>query len=183
MYDNPKSRYNPVRGSEAVMGVESFQVTLEGGHADRTELDAALRAIAGMRLDPLPAFTPASTNYLFDDGSHIVELQLDDTPVRVSCRFALCHPDTIDSAFIGLVRLLMDRSGMDATIRDDVRPEHERPFPPADFAEFAACLPEYIAVRRREWIAAFGPDRMAATTAECWQWVIHTHCRPTVVQP
>ena len=164
------------------MGFESFQVTLGGGRVSHADVDKMLRNVPCMRLDPVPAFTPDSINYLFDDGHHIVELQLDDSPVCISCRFALCHPDSIDWAFLDLVRVLMECLGMDATIREDVRPEHEHSFPPAEFAAFASCLPEYIGIRRREWLTAFGPERMAATTADCWRRVIHTHCQPTVAQ-
>ena len=120
--------------------------------------------------------------YLFEDGRHVVELHLFITPEILSCRFALCHPDTIDSAFIGLLHRLVIATGMEVTIREDVRPEHEYPFPLAEFPALTACLPEYIAARRAEWVAAFGDERMAVSTNECYRRIILPLCQPHVVR-
>jgi len=77
----------------------------------------------------------------------------------------------------------MDSLGMEAKICDDVRPEHEHSFSLAEFAELSARLPEYIAVRRREWIAAFGAVRAVATTCEAFERFILPSCLPAVLQP
>ena len=80
------------------MGFESFQVTLSGGPFDPIGLDKAIRNLPGMRPDPEAGFMRGSY-YLFEDGRHVVELHLFPAPVSLSCRFALCHPDSIDPAF------------------------------------------------------------------------------------
>ena len=163
------------------MGFESFQVTLSGGPFDPTELDEVIRSLPGMRPDPEEGFMRGSY-YVFEDGRHVVELHLSHEPVDLSCRFTLCHPDSIYSSFIGLLRLLVSTTGMEVTIRDDVRPEHNHAFPPSEFSAFAACLPGYIAVRRADWIAGFGAERIAASSVECFQRIILPRCQPLVVQ-
>ena len=160
------------------MGFESFQVTLRGGQVGHAEVNETVRILPHMKLDPQSAFSPSSICYVMDDGQHVIEVELMDAPVSLSCRFTLCHPDTIDFAFLGLLRRLMVRFGMEATIRDEVRPEHEHSFPLAEFAELSACLPEYIATRRSEWIAEFGTARIAATSAECFRRIILPRCQP-----
>src|SRR5439155_19559741 len=100
-----------------------------------------------------------------------------------SCRFTLCHPPSVDSAFLGVVRELMFRLGMEAKICDDVRPEHSRSFSLAEFAEFSAITSQYTAARRREWIRAFGYEPMAATTNAVHQRVILPRCQPGIEQP
>src|SRR5438128_10385699 len=109
------------------------------------------------------------TFYVFDDGQHSIELELMDSPVRLSCRFTLCHPASVDSVFVGLVRDLMIRLGMEAKICDDVRPEDSHAFSLHEFAEFSTLTSRSIAARRTEWIAAFGDEPMAATTNEVYQ--------------
>jgi hypothetical protein len=60
---------------------------------------------------------------------------LKDAPVRVSCRFTLCHPAAVDAAFLRLAHDLMGRLGMEADIFDYVRPEDARSFSLNEFAE------------------------------------------------
>lgn len=165
------------------MGFESFRAELRGGRASVHEAETAIRAIPFSRreLDSLP--TAGSTYYVVDDGRHVIEVELMHSPVTVSCRFTLCHPPSIDEAFLGVIHDLMTRLQMQATIRDDVRPEHSRPFSLDEFAEFAAATSRYAAARRKEWIAAFGDEPMAASTNEVHQHVILPRCTPVVEQP
>jgi hypothetical protein len=163
------------------MGFESFQVELRGEQASYLDADTTILNLPGIRPDPQGGFMRGSY-YLFEDGRHVVELHLFDSPVSLSCRFTLCHPDSVDSAFLDLLRVLMGSLGMEAKICDEVRPEHEHSFPLSEFAEFSACLPEYIAIRRSEWIAAFGAARAAATTSEAFERFILPSCLPAVLQ-
>ena len=163
------------------MGFESFQVELRGERANYLDADRAIRNLPGIRPDPRGGFMLGSY-YLFEDGRHVVELHLFDSPMSLSCRFALCHPDSIDAAFVELVRVLMGSLGIEAMIPDDVS-EHAHWFSLAEFAEFAARLPEYIAIRRQEWIAAFGAVRATATTSEAFERFILPSCLPVVLQP
>jgi hypothetical protein len=118
-----------------------------------------------------------------DDGQHLLEVELLDAPVRLSCRFTLCHPPSVDAAFLGFVRELMVNLGMEAKICDDVRPEHAQAFSLDRYAEFSAVTSGYLAARRAEWITAFGTKQLAATTNEVYERIILPQCQPVTAPP
>ncbi|MBI1916245.1 MAG: hypothetical protein HYS12_16170 [Planctomycetes bacterium] len=126
------------------MGFEAFRVELRGGRAKYGEVDEAVRKLPHLRPDQHSVPMQGSTFYVIDDGQHSIELELIDSPVRLSCRFTLCHPTSVDSVFLGLVRELMLRLEMEAKICDDVRPEHSHSFSLHEFAEFSAITSRYI---------------------------------------
>ncbi len=165
------------------MGFEAFRIELRGGKAKPSEAEAAIQKQPNIKPDQDSIAMKGSTFYVMDDGQHAIELELMDSPVRVSCRFTLCHPLSVDAAFLGLVRELMRQLGMEATICDDVRPEHSRSYALAEFADFAVVTSRYIAVRRAEWIAAFGDEPLAATTNAVFQRIILPQCQPGIEQP
>lgn len=165
------------------MGFEAFRVELGGGDAGYGQADEIVRKLPSVRPDRDSVPLRGSTFYVIDDGRHVIELELMDSPVRLSCRFTLCHPPSVDSAFLGLVRELMIRLGMKAKVCDDVRPEDSRPFPLQEFAEFAAVASRRIAARRAEWVTAFGDDPAAATMNEVYERIILPRCQSKVVQP
>jgi hypothetical protein len=160
------------------MGLESFRVELRGGQATYPEVEEAIRALPHVRPDPQAVLTPGSACYVVDDGRHVIEVELLGPPVRLSCRFTLCHPPSIDPAFLGFVRELMARLGMEARVCDDVPPEQAHPFSVACYEEFAALALRCIAARRAEWREAFGADQAAATTREAHERFILPHCQP-----
>jgi hypothetical protein len=160
------------------MGFESFRVELGGGTASAEEVSETLRRTPHCKPDADSFPLQGSTYYLIDDSRHVFELELRDSPVRLSCRFTLCHPPSVDTAFLSLVCELMVRLGMDVSICDDVRPEHTHPFSVAAFDEFAAAASGYIAARRTEWIAGFGSRQLAATTNEVHEQIILPRCQP-----
>ena len=41
-----------------------------------------------------------------------IELELTPEPLAISCRFTLCHPPSVDDAFLNVLRHLMRRLGM-----------------------------------------------------------------------
>jgi len=164
------------------MGFEAFRVELRGGKAQYRETDEVLRKLPHIQPDPYSVPIKGSTFYVSADGQHVIELELKDSPVRVSCRFTLCHPPSVDAVFLGLVRELMVRLGMEAKICDDVRPEHSRPFSLLEFTELAAIISGYVAARRAEWISAFGAQALAATTNEVYQRIILPRCQPGIEQ-
>lgn len=165
------------------MGFDSFRVELRGGHASPREANEAVQQLPHAHSDSQSIPVPGSTYYLIEDGQHVLEVECLDSPVRLSCRFTLCHPPSVDSAFLGLLRDLMTRLGMEVKVRDDVRPEHSRPFSLDEFAEFSAVASRYIAARRAEWVAAFGDEPLAATTPEVFRRVILPRCQPAIAGP
>ncbi len=161
------------------MGFESFQIKLKGG--SRTA-DDAIQAIAGLENilpDKESAWMRGEHYFLFKDGRHAIEMEVMDAPPRISCRFTLCHPPSVDAAFFELARRIMEMLDMQVTIRDDVRPEHEVPFPRERFDDFTNAASEYIGARRREWHAAFGDRELGATTNEACEQIIFAHCVST----
>jgi hypothetical protein len=168
---------------EAAMGFEAFRVELRGGSANYREADEVVRKLPHIKPDPDSVRVEGSTLYVMDDGRHAIEIELMDSPVRLSCRFTLCHPPSVDAVFLGLIRELMTRLGMEAKICDDVSPEHSRAFSIRELPELSAISADYIAARRAEWIAAFGDEPLAATTNEVHRHVILPRCQPGIEQP
>lgn len=164
------------------MGFEAFRVELGGGRASREEAAEAIQRLPDSKPDPQSIPLKGSTFHVVADGRHVIEIELMDSPVRISCRFTLCHPPSVDAAFLGILREMMSNLGMEATIRDDVCPEHSRSFALAEFEEFSAICSRYIADRRAEWIAAFGNEQIAAGTSEVYQRIILPHCQPGIEQ-
>lgn len=160
------------------MGFESFRVELRGGRANYPEAMEAIRKRPHVKLDPQSPPMKGSTFYVVDDGQHVIEVELKDAPVRVSCRFTLCHPPSVDSVFLDLLRELMLRLVMEAWICDDVRPEDAHPFSLTHYAEFSSAALRSIAARRTEWIAVFGDEQLPATTNEVHERIILPRCQP-----
>lgn len=164
------------------MGFEAFRVELRGGKATFRDADDAVGQLPHMRPDQDAAPMKGSTFHVMKDGQHAIEVEVMDSPVRLSCRFTLCNPPSVDLAFLGLVRDLMLRLGMEAKICDDVQPAHARAFALAEFHDFQSVTRHYIAARRKEWIAAFGDKPMAATMNEVYQRIILPQCQPGIEQ-
>lgn len=160
------------------MGFETFRVELKGGRQGYDETNEVVRKVPNVKPDRHSVSTPGSTCYLYEDGHHSIELEVSRTPVRLSCRFTLCHPPSVEETFLSLVWDLMSHLGMTVTIRDDVEPQHARSFTLDEFPAFSAITRRYIAARRAEWVAAFGDEPMAATTPEVFQRVIIPRCQP-----
>jgi hypothetical protein len=165
------------------MGFEAFRVELRGGRATSWTAYETVRQFAQTQPDPYSLPTEGATYYLVQDGRHVLEVEIADSPVKVSCRFTLCHPPSVVPFFLGLVRELMARLGMEAKICDDVRPEHSGAFSFEEFPAFSAAASGCIAVRRAEWVAAFGDEPMASTTKEVYERVILPQCQPGAPQP
>lgn len=159
------------------MGLESFRVELRGGRANCSDAKETIQEQPHVRLDEQSPETKGSTYYVIDDGRHIIEVEIKDAPVRISCRFTLCHPSSVDSIFLELIREIMSRLGMEVWICDDVRPEDTHPFSLATYAEFSSAALRAIAARRVEWMAAFGIEQMAATTNQVYQRIILPRCQ------
>lgn len=163
------------------MGFEVFLVELRGGPTSAAEAREAVQELPHIRPDRGSIPTKGSMYYVLDDGHHAIELQVVDFPVRISCRFTLCHPPSVDSVFLALVRRLMLRLGMAARLCEDVcSDEDARPFSVAEFAEFSAAAARAIAARRAEWITEFGDHLLGATETEVYRRVILPRCQPGI---
>lgn len=155
------------------MGFESFRVELRGGVATSHQVDTIVSQLPHAIRDHDSIPTRGSTYYTIEDGAHRIEVEVSESPVRISCRFTLCHPASVDSVFLGLIHELMNRLGMSARICDD---ESARNFAPDEFSDFAAILLGVISTRRGEWIANFGLEQFPASTVEVYQKIILPKC-------
>ncbi|MBY0232612.1 MAG: hypothetical protein K2W96_25305 [Gemmataceae bacterium] len=145
------------------MGFESFQAVLRGEPQPIEEIVSIIGSIPGLRDDPNPGWHRGSRYLLAEDERHLIEMEIDAD--RVSCRFALCHPATVDDAFTGLLLELATRLGWRIDLLDD---SSGRPFGPEEGAEMETAAKRSIAQRRAEWVSAFGPQTRRCTTAEAW---------------
>jgi hypothetical protein len=159
------------------MGFESFRVELNDGPATADEVVEALLSWEHIMKDDDSALTPDSNCFAMNDGQHLIEMELMDSPLTLSCRFTLCHPPSVDAAFLELVRRLMGRLSMKVQVCDEVAPGQAHEFSLDQFDEFTRAVIPSIAARRSEWKAAFGNQEMAATTAEVHERIILPLCR------
>lgn len=164
------------------MGFESFRVELRGGPATFSQVDEFIRQLPNGKPDDEIVPTPGSAFYTVEDGLHVIEVEVMESPVTVSCRFTLCHPPSVDAAFLGLVRELMAGLGMEAQICDDHGPEHPHWFSIAGFPGFANAFRHVVAQRRAEWIANFGALQFPAKTREVFARLILPRCEPVTGQ-
>jgi hypothetical protein len=164
------------------MGFESFRVELRGGAASHSQADEIVRRLSHSKPDAEALSSRGSSFYTLEDGTHAIEIEVATAPVRISCRFTLCHPPSVDPAFLDLVRHLMTHLGMEARVCDDVRPEDSQAFPVTRFPEFTDIVLRHLATRRAEWMASFGPDQFLAKTHEVYERVILPSCQPAAGQ-
>ncbi|MFO0799979.1 MAG: hypothetical protein U0804_21110 [Gemmataceae bacterium] len=153
------------------MGFESFRVDLRPRHVTFAEADTAVRRLPNATSDHAALATPGSSYHVVADGSHVFEIEVTPEPVRVSCRFTLCHPPTVDAAFLDLLRDLTRRLGGAEVGGEGLPAEVESP-------EFASALSAHIAARRAEWDAAFGNVRFPATTGQAFERYVFPKCVP-----
>lgn len=158
------------------MGIESFQVEIRGDSATFADAVAAVRALPNA--NPDSGFCPGSEYYTAGERGHVIELEVSLDPVRISCRFTLCHPSSINDAFYHVVHELMARLGMRVLIRDDVPDGAEGEYTLDQFAEFAAAATWSIARRRAEWVAQFGTVTYPARTREAYERFVMPICSP-----
>ena len=163
------------------MGFESFQVELRGGTHAVAEVATIIKGLPGVRPDPQPPMVPGSRCFLAEDGPHVVELEVTGPAPRVSCRFTLCHPASVDGVFFGILRWLMPRLGMQASIGGEAG--QTQTFGPDRAEQLGEAASGLIAARRSEWARAFGAETLGATTAQAHERFILPKCRPSTKQP
>ena len=84
-----------------------------------SQADEVVRGLPNARPDLDAIRTRGSTFYTVEDGRHVIEVEVAAAPVRVSCRFTLCHPASVDNALLGMVHELMTQLGMSVRICDN----------------------------------------------------------------
>ncbi len=158
------------------MGFESFGVELRGGSATVATVREVVRRLPNTSLDPDAIRSEGASHFAFNDGAHLIELEVAGEPSRISCRFTLSHPTSVDAAFFELIRRLMSELAMMARVRDTTPADAREWFSLDSFGEFVAVAGESIRVRREEWQAAFGNSTFAGTTAAVHRHIILPRC-------
>ena len=158
------------------MGLESFQVTLFNGSTAAQTVINAVRERPGVVPDMDSISLPGSNYFLMRDSKHVIEIEVTNNPVTVSCRFTLCHPPTVDAVFLHLIVGLMTQLEMYVQFADDSDPNSQNVYSLESLAEFRIALQSAIAARRVEWRSVFGSQQFAAQTNEVHERVILAQC-------
>lgn len=163
------------------MGFESFRVELQSEDFSASDVNRTIQNLPHIHVDPNypPNYplTKGSLCYRFDDGGHVIELEVTNYKI-ISCRFTLCHPTTIDDVFLALIRELMSQLKMTVRMCDGVLPEHIREFTLDEFQDFTGIVRHFIAKNRSGWIGMFGAETIVASTREVYEKVILPLCVP-----
>ncbi len=162
------------------MGFESFLVRLSGGNASFSQIETTLQQLEHVVPQDQSLSQEGESHYRFDDGNHIIEIEILDRPSSISCRFTLCHPKSIDRCFLNLVKVLIQRLSLQAEMCDAHDPNRSHIYGPDEFGEFEQATLRCIDCERRLWISMMGPDTAAATTAQAFERFILPRCEPVV---
>jgi hypothetical protein len=157
------------------MGFESFQVELSRDGPDHRPLSQFVRKLPHAKPDESGIQSSKSDYVLVDDGDHKIEIEVTEEWGRISCRFTLCHPPSIEVAFVNLVRDLVERLNMKVRICAD---ESGRWYSAEDLADFSREIADFIAKERRGWIAQCGPTQLAATSSEAYEKIVFPQLKP-----
>lgn len=145
------------------MSAECFRVDLLG-----SKPPDAVAYLAGLEL-----ITPRGSDYghsfIYDDHSHVVELLVQTDRLGralISIRFALCHPSSVDNAFVQFVVQVAAELGMTIRICESIPPGHPDVFDLSEVGAFRTTALASIGPKRAWWISAFGGATAALTSEE-----------------
>jgi len=147
------------------MGVESFQIvalTAAPGSDVRAWL-MSQRLLPSVHADTCP------DTFIATDSRHVVEAEVraDGVKTRVSIRFALCHPATVDDLLLEFVRRLAEFTHGRIVVAERVPGGFPDKFKYDELGSAFACvLRGAISEKRGLWRQNFGEEEAAVTTAE-----------------
>lgn len=161
------------------MGIESFRVELTGTKLPASEVVKSLLEVEGIAWDEQGTFLPHQKCFLVRRHNMVVELEMSEQPVVLSCRITLCHPRSADDVFIQLIRELMAHLAMIiVTCVDGLTPDSASII--EDLSELEKTFRQAIARKRAVWKRQFGEVESAYTEAEVYQHIIIPQCNPQV---
>lgn len=164
------------------MGFESFRVELTG-EIPAARIREAVLALPGVERDP-DGGVLSGDYFRLRDSRHVIELHLSEFlshPPSLSVRFPLANPKSVDEAFLTVIRHLLAHAALRARVLDDDVPdEFIDGFTLDQFDQFAAHALRCVAAERRAWVAMFGPQTYAGSTADVFRHVILPRCAPAV---
>jgi hypothetical protein len=112
--------------------------------------------------------------FQYRDKSHIIEIEISERDfgyTNISCRFAICHPDSIEYVFFEFLyrlsrEILPINKVKEVLIFDEVPENMSYAFNVYDIDNFKSSLSEAIKIKRRYWILDFGNERATLTCDE-----------------
>ena len=141
------------------MGMESYMVKIHVPQSDYSAVRQFSETELQLILEPPGFFSRDYSYYSFRDGRHVIEWEFapDRDKCEISMRFALCHPETVDDVFIGLVCRVLDRFNATATIVEPLPGGAVRDHSAQTKAECVRDCRGSIQICRGYWRATFGP--------------------------
>ena len=149
------------------MGAEAFQVMLWSA-VPMQNAEQVVGGRAGVHRHTVVNPMSDARYFLYEDSEHVVELLLrpDDEGSRISMRFALCHPDSIEETFARLVLDIATDLHADFAILDTVNDEEPEELDWTQGDTFRQALGPAIRFKRTYWQRAFGVDRARLTCSQ-----------------
>ena len=101
------------------MGCEDFQVMLKSRESDTIAVCDFLQSHANVKL-------VEDAYFVYQDDSHLIEFEVRDSDgkFKVSLRFALCNPDTVDDVFLQLINSFSSQFSLDLIVKDIIDNEN-----------------------------------------------------------
>ena len=150
------------------MGWESFQIILKT-QIPLNNIINIINSISGVLNNS--SFTLANEQYSqYRKKSHIIEIKVEESFIasQISCRFALCHPISIDEIFIDFIKKMAQSFSLDTEIEivDEVPNNLPEKFIASKMDGFEKAVKKAISVKRKYWISDFGAEQATLTTSE-----------------
>ncbi len=148
------------------MGWEAFLVSISSDLTHEVVADCLL-AIPGVRPQSGSDALPGYRQYVYEDPSHIIELETSSEAAqagtRISIRFALCQPASIDGIFAEFVADIAQKSKGAVMIAADAHGELAVDFQHTGMDAFAKSAAFYLGQDRAIWRRDF-PDVIPRVT-------------------
>jgi hypothetical protein len=160
------------------MGFESFQVRLQNPQLNEAAISDLLDSFPQIMIDQDALIIGNSLYFVWNDGKHVIEIELDQNPAQLSARFMLCNPESVSMVYAELLLQLQRQVGGDLVICDPVPPNRPHEFTRENPEEFRDVLYQSIATRRAEWVKQFGPRVLAAKSRDAYREFIIPACTP-----
>lgn len=161
------------------MGLESFRAELTDTKLPASEVVKSLLEIEGAAWDEQGTILPHQKCFLVRRQNSVVELEISEYPVVLSCRITVCHPPSADDVFIQLLSEMAARFSMKTvTCIDGLTPDSASII--NNLGELDNTVRQAIARKRAVWKRQFGEVESAYTEAEVYQHIIIPQCNPQV---
>ncbi len=163
------------------MGVEDFQVVIKynGKNKEFNETIQFIKSCQNVFVDYDTKQISNEQYYIFDDSKHIIELEISQREaniIKISCRFAVCHPISIDNVFIELIIIIAKKLKSKIEILDETPNGDPYQFFYPEYEKFETVLKKTIEIKRNYWMQDFGSETASLRTSEAIKKYILSKC-------